>query len=1059
MSAANRLPGGLRVIPRNLILPSFGSRMSTQPVFRPRAITALLLAALVIQPDASLADKATDDFKFGVGLWRKQRWTSAAQVFSEFLKEYPDHQRAQLATFYLGLTWSSLKKYGLSREQFQRYLDLNPDSPNTAAAKYRLGECSYYLGEYETAVTQFETYTREHPGHKLIDWGHLQLGDSLIQVGRFQEAEVVITRLVTTTSSDNIKVQAQYSLGLSLEKREEPDAALEAYRSVALSNDIYQAPRALARSGTIRFQQERYESAAAFYDQIVSRFPDSRLTPLAALNSGLAMYRIQKFEDAVRRFRQVSIDSNKHNESVLLTGMSFSRLNRLDEARSALKAVFKSGGDPDHAAEALFELGRLEQLAGEHKLAVQIYTQLAERWPADTHTPDALFNAANLQLGLEETTSADRLLKRLTQKYPAHAAKPRTMFLAGRIQLKQKQSAAARESLRQVVLATDTEPRTMALSLYYLARIDHEQNLFESALSAVQQLQSFLDDDTNRDLRGALALGAMSALELRKFETAEELATDYLKHGVNGTQTTDALAARTIARASVGNYSGAILDSDQLIQTASDSLQTWTSILQAAENAWDQKDYESALELFRRSNSIHAPEVTRQSGASGTAWCLFHRNQFKEAAGKFNEAASTRPESSIGIEARYMAVRCLHEDGQTEAAIEQYTILSKDFSVLASEAATTELRQRLQSYALDAGRTAARLLDSAKRRDEANTQWSELADRFSDSGELDAILDEWALANLQAKQYSQSDLIYRRLLKTRPGGPFEGTARLSLAESDLDAGRTEEAMHEFQEIMDHRNYEDSEKATAMFHLIQIRLEQESWEQVTKLAGRFARVHSNSQLVHRIQSLHANALMELNQPNQAREILETLRKDVLEGYLEPEPWTERIWIVLGEVELASKRYAQVDTIAQEFEKQFPESPIGFQMSSLQGRRWKNKPEPDFGKAREFFTRIIDDESARGTRLAAKSQCLIADMCLMQKNYAQAREAYFRVYILYPYPDLQSQALFQVGNCQLQLGKTKDAAKTWESLLNEFPESPYAKDAAKLLKSTNVDTVQP
>lgn len=1022
----------------------------SHPLSFPFRLFLLITAAvIVLQPVTVLADKAGDDFSLGVGLWRKERWTPAAETFQQFLKDYPDHPRVPLAHFYLGLCWSSLQKYERSRDHFEEFMRLNPESANAAAARYRIGECSYYLGEYDLAVQQLTDYVRMHPDHKLIEWGNLQLGESLIQLQRWTEADTLLNELLKSSSTEYITSQAQYSLALSLEKQQKSDAAVEAYQRVARLDDPRQASRALARAGTIRFRQQQYDQASTFYDRIVSRYPDSRLAPSAALNSGLALYRVRKYEDALRRFAQVPDDASERTEATLLAGMTLKRLQRIEEARKTLRSAFEAAGDTELAAESLFELARLEQTAGDSRLAADMYGDLIDRWPQDPHTPDALFNAAGLELELKDPDTAWNLLNRLRSDFPEQAAKSRVRFLTGRTLLQRNEPAEAKKALQAVVASDDADARSVSLSLYYIARMDHESRQYQSALRTVRQLRPMLKNSENQDLQGALALGAMSAIELEDFAAAADLATAYLSDDSNTAQAADALAARTVARAGAGDYAAAVQDADRLITLSPDDPQTWTAVLQSAERAWDAKQYEAALQLFQRCGSEPAPSTTRQAGVSGAAWSQFHLKQFEQAAAGFRSVFDTWPDSSVGLEGRYMAARSLQEDGRDDAAIREYISVSRDFAKLATSAETPELRQRLNNYAIDAGRTAARMLDGLERYADSNQQFAELADRLAEAGELDALLDEWAWLNLQSGNFDQADEIYRRLLKERPDSPFAGTARLSLAESDLNAGRTEEAISAFESLVGNDRVEPSEKSKALFHLADVSAGQQDWEKVLRYASQYARAYSTSDLAPRVELLHADALLATGELNKARELLELLRRGVLEGQLERESWTERIWIVLGEVALAEKDYDSVDTIVQEFAENYPESKLQFQIAYIQGRRWKNQPQPDFDKARTFFEQAIFHESGRGTRTAARSQFLIADTYLMQNDYDQASRDYLKVYLLYRYPDLQAQALYQAGGCQQKTGKPQEAIQTWESLIEEFPESPLAKDAADLL----------
>ena len=69
-----------------------------------------------------MADKASDDFNLGVGLYRSQRYELAVETFSQFLKEFPEHPRANLARLYFALSLDSLEKYAPAREQFAMFL-------------------------------------------------------------------------------------------------------------------------------------------------------------------------------------------------------------------------------------------------------------------------------------------------------------------------------------------------------------------------------------------------------------------------------------------------------------------------------------------------------------------------------------------------------------------------------------------------------------------------------------------------------------------------------------------------------------------------------------------------------------------------------------------------------------------------------------------------------------------------------------------------------------------------------------------------------------------------
>ena len=71
--------------------------------------------------------------------------------------------------------------------------------------------------------------------------------------------------------------------------------------------------------------------------------------------------------------------------------------------------------------------------------------------------------------------------------------------------------------------------------------------------------------------------------------------------------------------------------------------------------------------------------------------------------------------------------------------------------------------------------------------------------------------------------------------------------------------------------------------------------------------------------------------------------------------------------------------------------------------------------------------------------------------MQKNYEDALKEYIRVAVLFPgFPDLQSAALFQAGQCDEVLGHPTQAIQSYENLRRLYPESEFASRAAERIE---------
>jgi len=107
--------------------------------------------------------------------------------------------------------------------------------------------------------------------------------------------------------------------------------------------------------------------------------------------------------------------------------------------------------------------------------------------------------------------------------------------------------------------------------------------------------------------------------------------------------------------------------------------------------------------------------------------------------------------------------------------------------------------------------------------------------------------------------------------------------------------------------------------------------------------------------------------------------------------------------------------------------------------------------------KMFKSVLDRAGSKKNLAAAQSQFYIAETALMQKEYSKAVKEYIRMAVLFPgYPDLQSAAMYQAGQCDEVLKNVDQAVKSYEELVRLFPNSKFtdkAKNRIKALKSAN------
>ena len=1000
---------------------------------------------LCLAPLPAAAFDADSDFMFAAGLFKKQRWQYAADAFEGFLNQHPEHPRASLARLYLGLSLNSLEKYGPARTHFQTFITENPDSRNLADAQYGLGECSYYLKDYKPAVEQLSLYLKDHQGHNLNQWASLLLGKSYNALDDHANAERVLEPLIEQKPPIGILADALIALAGSKQAQNQTEPALDLFQQVVDLKSAAHTPRGLAGVASVHMAQKDYVKAAEIYDRVVTEFSGTPVAASSALNSGIAKFQSQDYAQALATLQDVPADSSASTMASLWKALCRRELGELDMAREELASAFAAAKDTPLAAEILFNRAQVEVLDQKKDVAAQMFMDLADRWPGNSRVAESLFNAAELKMDAGDLPMASRLMERLQKEHPELADDPELSLLQGRMLLNSGKTDEAILLLQKVADADASSERKTMQRNYHLIRALYKGERYEDAAAAYKKLQDRFEDPKWNAYFGAIALASRSCLELEQYDAAIQLADTFLKLEQNPAKAADALYGRAIANCQLKQFQQADADLAQLMKDFPDDPQTWATTLQSAEIAWQLKEYAAAARFFKLAVQRKSVPKLHLSALSGLAWCHYRLDEFDQAATVFRDIAETYPESDAAHESSFMRGVSLRDAGKKDEAAASFLATYEALEKTAQDSSAPNVDR----YLLESGRNYARLKFAGEDTKAADAVWEKLAERFGDSEQLEGILDEWAYVNLQAGRYDRSDEIYRRLLDKFPNGKFAGQARLSLAESDMQANRLDNALAEFIEIAANEDYRAAEKEAALYHVVDIKAAKRQWEDVLKFGKEFAENYANSPLAPNVGLLYAEGLLDQQQPKEAKTTLTTLRAAVVDGQLKAEPWTERIWVVLAETALAEKRFTDIDPIAAELEQRNAESRFLFQMRDVQGRRWKTQPNPDFAKARDYFSSVVSDEVGKGTETAARCQFLIAETWLLEKNYQNAVKEYYRVYLNYAFDDWRARGLFQAAGCEVLLQRPEAATKSYKDLVKEFPGSELAEKAqAKL-----------
>jgi TolA-binding protein len=1014
---------------------------------------AVLLLILLFHADkTAFADKADDDFNVAVNLYRTQRYDTASEAFGKFLAEHKSHPRENIARLYLALSLNAQEKYAEAVSYLQQYLKIDPDGTNSAEARYRLGECHYYLKDYQAAAKELSEFLRRHPSHPLNEWARLLLGDSWVATARYAEARDTLTALIPGKPDSPVTADARLSLGRALEGLKDSENALKEYQTVASLGNPSLRLRALSRIGALEYARSRFQQSADAWELILQEAPATSKIASAQLGAGMAWFQLKDFEKALQRLQQVPDGGTSTAQARYLAAMACRELRQFPEARTFFDQALQAAGDSPLAIEISFQRAQLEQTAGEQATAARLYLDIADRWPKETRVPDCLLNASELLLELGQLDESERLSNRLASEHTQYAAQISPQILKGRLQLARGEKEQAVKTLTAArSLTSPNSARAQVLAAYYLIRAAWESGKYDVVLEQTEELQRLNPPGAQTEISAAVALAAVSSLQLRKYDSVITFSDSFLAKSSDPKQRLDVSAARAAALAGLKKYAEATKTLQDLIAASPDQPQVWTAVLQAAEIALNENAHQEAAALFDL--AARSPDAgVIEAGRSGLAWSRFKAGEFVEAEKAFAALAKEYPKSPDFAEHVAMQARSIEQQGSQErtaaAWLAAWQTLSRD---LPTPARGEEKREPLM-YVFDAGRQAARMLEKSGDTAAADKAWEALIKTFPNMEDADKLFEEWAAMHLSAERFEKADDLYRQLLEKYPDSPFAGQARLSLAESLLQAGDYDTALVEMQNIVDDPRYGSAEKEAALFHVVEVLAVRKQWPAMGGAAERFLKKWPESRLLPQVRLYLTDSQLQQGQSAAARE-------EILAGKYVGEDWIDRVWIVLAEAALEAGDFDQIDQLEKELLERSPESRFLFQLYDVQGRRWKLQPPPDFTKSRDYFSKAIADPVGQGTETAARCQLQIAETWVLQNLLEDAAREYFKVYLNYRYDDLRAQALYQAAVCETRLKKNEAAVRDFQELIKTFPNSEMAAKAQQQLKDLGVAPQSP
>ena len=1026
---------------------------------RPGASIALrlmlaMLVMLAVQP--AMADDALDDYRLAVGFYNKEQWQLAAESFQAFLKNHGQHPKAENARFYFGLTLVKLDDFKQAREVLRNFVKAYQTSRDVTAASYWIGHSSYFLDDFAAAEVELGKFVGLAPQDPLMEWALPYLADAELRLKKPEAALKHFQQALDAFPKGEMAEDAKFGLARSYELLKKTPEAIREYQEVAANPAGTRAAEAQLNLGDLHFDTGDFAAAAADFEAFEKRFPESKQLVQAQLNRGYALYQLREYQKAAAQFDKAGKSEAFAAEAALWKGLSLKGLADFPQAIAVLKAAYEKYRDQPLAEKLLYHWAQCEERRGARDQARELFVEVATRWPKGSLADESLHAACLAAIDAGKLPEAEGLFVRFDRDFPGNRLRLRQEILKGRVLAAKKDFAGAAKLFQMVVTTTEIES-TRQNARYHLGFALQQLGQHAQVIEVTEPLAAqAAADKALADYAGVFVLRAASQLELAKAvaaklkpgeESAEKgarcaeavaSAGKYRQLAPGGMHSAQALEVAAIAEALARKKEAALAYLDALRKDYSQSAELEQALFEIGTIAFSWEDFTAAEKLFaelatRPAKSEKGESRYHSEALADLGWSQHRQKKYVEAAATFARLIAEHPGDKLVPEAAFQRGMAFHDGGKIAEAQAAFA----DAWKLPGDAREIYL----------SGWWSARLLARLKKTPEADAAFDELLKRFAKPKDGDKVLSEWAAIQYDAENYTRGDEIYRRLAAEYPQSSLADNALLSLAESDLLAGKTDQARTQLTALARSPAADETVQQRSLYQLVQIELGAKRWDDLRKLCDE-SQDRFPEGIYHFENDLYrAEADFNLGDFEASQDRLLKLKALKDNPALKQARWFSQVWVMLAEIEWRLKAYDAVAATVAEFRTWNPNSPLLYQADEVLGRSLKSQAR--FSEARVALERVVKDPNGKLSETAAKSQFLIADTYYWEKNYTAALKEYMTVDIRYKYPDLQASALYQAGVCQEEMQRWKDAVKTYDEMLKKFPGSEHAAKAKERL----------
>ena len=214
--------------------------------------------------------------------------------------------------------------------------------PYTPQELFKRGNSLYDQRNYEQALKTYRSIQTKGEKKDFIDRLALKVGQTILKVRRYSEAEQVLQEVAASAAKVEIRSEASYLMTRAIEKSGRDDEAFVAYQRIAqLFPDAIEADKALLDAAFIRKFQNRPAETVTLLAKILEKYPKTTLKSRIYWESGWGNYLAGKHKEAAEGFKKLFSSDDYRERALYWHGKAQAAASESTAAQESFKTLLQ----------------------------------------------------------------------------------------------------------------------------------------------------------------------------------------------------------------------------------------------------------------------------------------------------------------------------------------------------------------------------------------------------------------------------------------------------------------------------------------------------------------------------------------------------------------------------------------------------------------------------------------------------------------------------------------------------------------------------------------------